>query len=82
MTTTYNFTIYDGDLKVEAEITDEKKDAIVDRIMEFCEQHNCICGESGMQNDDFQIYAPVLISGILDDIIRFKTEWKDELDKN
>lgn len=68
------FTIYNGDLKVEVEITDEKKDLIINRILDFCKEHDCVCGESGMQDDDFQIYAPNLIAGILDDILQPKTE--------
>lgn len=69
------FILYDGDLKVQIEITEEKKNAIVDRILEYCKKHDCISGETLHQDDDCIIYAPDVLSDIIDNILQPKEEW-------
>jgi hypothetical protein len=59
---------------VKFERTREKEKAVFDKIIEFCKRHNCFFGECIMQSDDPQIYAPELISEIVDDIIEFEVE--------
>jgi hypothetical protein len=56
--------------------TPEKKDAVVMAIDRWLKKHNAWGGEMIMQDDDCQIEAPVLISDLVDDII--KPEIKEE----
>lgn len=69
------FKIHDGDLKVQVEITEEKKNAIVARILKFCKEYNCISGETLQQSDRCIIEAPEVLSDIIDDIMDFKEEY-------
>ena len=66
------FPIYDGEFIYEYEITPEKKDAIVNRILEYCVANNCVNGETLHQSDDCLIDAPNVLSDIIDDIIEFE----------
>lgn len=70
------FTIYDGDLKVKVNITDEKKDKIVERILQYCKENNCVEGETLHQSDDCLLEAPGVLSDIIDDIMEFETNWE------
>lgn len=65
-----NFKIYDGEFEVNYEMTEEKKNKIIDKIIEFAKEHNCISGEHLMQDDDCIIDSPVLVSNIME-IIEF-----------
>jgi hypothetical protein len=56
--------------------TPEKKDAVAMAIDRWLKKHNAWGGEMIMQDDDCQIEAPVLISDLVDDII--KPEIKEE----
>tara|TARA_R110000782_G_scaffold266006_1_gene360170 strand:- start:371 stop:592 length:222 start_codon:yes stop_codon:yes gene_type:complete len=71
------WTMYDGDVKVTLEVTQEKKDAILERIIEYCKENECTSGESLHQNDNCLIDAPNVLSDIIDDILDFKTEYQD-----
>lgn len=70
------FDIYDGNVKVSVDITEEKKQLIVDRILQYCKDENCVSGEKLHQNDDCIINAPDVLSDIIDNILKF--EYKDE----
>jgi len=70
------FNIYNGDCKVIVEITEEKKNAVIDSILKWCEQYNCNCGETLHQSDDCLIEAPSCLSDIIDNILEFRTECK------
>lgn len=69
------FTIYDGDLEVKVEITEEKKNAIIERLLTYCKRHECISGEVLHQSDNCIIDAPIVLSDIIDDILKFETKW-------
>lgn len=69
------FKIHEGDLLVTISITEEKKNAIVERIIKFCNDTNCISGETLHQSDACVIEAPNVISDILDNVMDFKEEY-------
>ena len=56
--------------------TQEKKDAVCEMLDKWLKKHRAHAGEMIMQDDDCQIYAPVLLSDLVDDII--KPELVDE----
>lgn len=66
--------MYRGDMIAKYTETDEKKQKLWDALIKWCEEHNASTGES-CQNDDFQIDAPDFIADVIDDIIKFETEW-------
>jgi hypothetical protein len=72
------FKIYDGDATLSFEIDEEKKNNIVEKIINFCLDNQCFCGEILMQDDDLLLESPNLISDIIDDIIEFKVKWNNE----
>lgn len=61
---------------ISYEITDEQKDRIVKRLIEFYSTY-CHFGEGIHQDDDSLIEAPSVLSDICDDIIKFKSESKE-----
>lgn len=73
-----NFKIYDDEVNVSVEITEEKKQLIVDRILQYCKEYNCVSGETLHQNDNCIIYAPVVLSDIIDDILKFDVSYEQE----
>ncbi len=50
--------------------TQEKKDAVCQKIDEWLKKYDAWGGEKIMQDDDCQIYAPELICDLVDDIIK------------
>ncbi len=56
----------------------EVQKAVFDKLISWYMEYELFSGESIMQNDDGQIYAPVLLSDIADDIIKFDANWKDD----
>lgn len=69
------FNIYNGDLSIKINVTENQKDAIIYEILSYCERNNCISGESLFQNDNCLIEAPEVLSNIIDDILNLKKEW-------
>jgi len=69
------FEIYNGDVKVSYEMTEDKKDRIISEIMKYVKKHDCVDAEHLMQDDDCLIEAPEVLSDILE-IFDFKTIWK------
>ncbi|MCK5601995.1 hypothetical protein KAR91_09005 [Candidatus Pacearchaeota archaeon] len=63
--------------KVSFNDSDEVRDAVFEKVLEYFEEYECFCGESIMQSDDPIIYAPHYMSQIADDIIKFNVEWED-----
>ena len=59
------------------EITEEKKDKIINRLLEYYEKNEC-SGEGIYQNDQSQIDAIEVMSDIADNIIQFKFEDDEE----
>ena len=59
--------------KVTYDITDEQKDAICERLIEYYSEYGFF-GECIQQNDDATIEASVVLSDICDEIIIFKEE--------
>lgn len=72
-----NFTMDGGDVYVTAEITLEKLQAILDKIIGFAEKTNQATGEGIVQNDDCNIEASSLLADIWDDIIKPVVRYKD-----
>jgi hypothetical protein len=70
-------TIENEERKVTFNDNQKTKDALFEKVVAFFEEHECFCGESCQQCDDPQIHAPELLADICDDILEFKTEWKD-----
>jgi hypothetical protein len=60
-----------NDIEISYEITDEKKDKIIDRLIKYYSD-NCWFGEGIHQDDDSIIQAPGVLSDICDDIIKFE----------
>ena len=67
--------VYGGDANIHFDISEEKKNKIVDRILEYCIKNECFDGETLHQSDNCLIDAPSVLSNIIDDIIDFKIEW-------
>lgn len=67
------FKIYSGNVNVEYQETDEKKQMLWDAFIKWCKDYNASSGESS-QNDDFQIDAPDFMAEAIDKIIKFKTK--------
>lgn len=49
-------------------IDDDKKDKIINTIIDYCKKHNTYFGESVIQNDEANIEACDLIADIIDTI--------------
>lgn len=75
---TYTFGVYDGECNASFSINLEKKDKILERIVDYMEVNDCTSGESLHQDDNCIIYAPDVLSNIIDDILEVKTEWDDD----
>lgn len=57
---------------IEVSFSDIDKEKVINRILKFCEDNNCISGEKLHQDDDCIIYSPEVLSDIIDDILKFK----------
>jgi len=68
------FTIYNGDTEVVLEVTQDKLEAILEKIIDFAKQNNQVSGEGIAQNDDCNIYASSLLGDIWDDILKPTTK--------
>jgi hypothetical protein len=66
-----SFIKYDS--RISYEITDEMKDRIVERLLQYYAKH-LHYGEGIHQDDNSLIEAPNVLSDICDDIIIFKEE--------
>jgi len=55
--------------KITYKVSDEIKEKIIDRIIEYCQETGCYSGESLHQCDDGIMEAPSVMSDIIDDII-------------
>lgn len=66
----------DDDMPTRYEITDEMKDKIIFRLIEYFEQYGHI-GEVIHQNDDAIIEALSVLSDIADNIIKFESVSED-----
>jgi len=70
------FLLYNGDLKITYEITDEKKNKIINKIIEYVKKNDCTDGEHLFQDDNCLLDAPELVSDLLD-VFEFNSEWID-----
>ena len=73
MGTIKGFFVANGDTIINYEITDEQKDKIVERLIEYYSTYLWF-GEGIHQDDDSLIEAPSVLSDICDCIIKFKRE--------
>ncbi len=65
------------DFTVKYDDSHETKYKVFDRLIEFFVKHKLFNGESICQRDVPQIEAPMLLSEIADDIIKFDVDWKE-----
>lgn len=68
------FELYNGVLKVSYELTEDKKDKIIEHLMKYIKNHDCIDGEHLMQDDECLTDAPNVLCDILD-VFEFQSEW-------
>lgn len=66
-----------SDCEVSYEITDEMKDQIIQKLIEYYSK-NCHSGEGIFQDDDSLIEAPEVLADIADHIIKFKSSYKED----
>jgi len=55
------------------------KDAVFDRVVAFFLEHEAFSGESVMQCDAPQIEGPVMLSELVDDVLKFDAKDKSDL---
>lgn len=65
------FNPYGDGSRVCYEITDEQKDEIVMRLLQYYKDYSCF-GEAIHQDDDSIMEAPSVLSDICDNIIKFE----------
>lgn len=63
---------------VECKDDPATKEAVFNAVIQFFKDHQMFSGESIMQSDNPQIEAPILMSNIADDILKFNVKYKDE----
>jgi len=61
---------------VEYDDSEEVKSRVFDRLMEYFKEQESFCSEQIQQCDSSSIEAPIVLSDIADDIIKFEVEWK------
>ena len=65
--------------EVSYEDSPELHKKVFDYLMEnYFKEYECYFGECIMQSDDPQAYAPVVLSDIADDIIKFDVKYEGE----
>lgn len=72
------FEIYNGDCKVTYDDSEVNNALVVEKIIEFCKRYNVSCGESACQSDDPQIESVYLLVDIIDNVLNFETQWRQE----
>ena len=68
---------YDKQCVVEWNDSPETKDAVFQHLLNWYIEHGAFSGESIMQRDDPQLDAPVILSDIADDVIKFRLKDTD-----
>lgn len=58
--------------------TDEKKQAVIEKIDAWIRKHDATAGEVIMQSDECIISAPEILSELVDDIIQPEVSYGDE----
>lgn len=66
------------DATIEYEDSQEIRDRVFERVMEYFNEFQCYSGESIHQSDDPLIFAPNVMSDISDEIIKFKYIYDEE----
>lgn len=61
---------FEDEYHFELHFTPDVKEQIAAKLAEWIKQHGAISGEIIMQDDNCMIYAPVLISDLVDNIIK------------
>lgn len=62
--------------RVEFDETNEMKDQVFNRVIEYYFDQNAFHGEVIMQSDDCIIAAPNVLADIADNIIKFQVEYE------
>lgn len=71
------YDIYDGELEITIQDTEEKRKQLFDIVIKFMKKYNCYSGEQLQQSDDCILISPEILSDIIDDIIKPETKWKN-----
>ncbi len=66
------------DFSVKFDLTEQVKDAVFKRVMDYFITHKSFFGESIHQRDDTIIDAPTVMSDICDNILKFEVTYNDE----
>jgi hypothetical protein len=74
---TIKFEIYDGDAEVTVEITEDKIEDIITKIIDFSKRTNQVTGEGFAQNEDCNIYSSDILGDIWDDVLKPKVIWNN-----
>jgi hypothetical protein len=69
------FTIYDGHMILTLEENQEKKEALWDKFIQWCVDHQASSGED-IQSDNFVLDAPSFMAEALDEIVQFELNWQ------
>ena len=64
--------------KVYYNDSQEVKDKVFEKLLEYFKEYEAFCGDSICQMDNPQIYAPVYLAEIADDIIEFEVDYDDD----
>jgi len=67
-----NFETCDGEVKIHLDLTEEKKDIIAEKIIQYCVKNECFDGEVLYQSDDCIIDAPSVLGDIIDNVMCFE----------
>lgn len=66
---TYKYDWY-GSTTVTVDIDEDKKNEIIEALLNYFDEHSCWIGEAIHQDDDAIIEAPTVLAEILDNIIQ------------
>ena len=65
---------------VSVDLTEDKKNAIVERVLAYYKEHEAFDGEVICQNDDCIIDATGVLADIADNILKFEVEYESSDD--
>ena len=68
--------LFSGDVIARYTETEEKKQALWDLFIKWCEEQNAHSGEC-IQSDNFVIEAPRFMAEAIDNIVKFESEYID-----
>jgi hypothetical protein len=64
------------DFVVEYDDSEQVRDRVFNRLMEFLHEHNLYNGEVILQSDSIQLDAPDFLADLIDNVIQFEVKDK------